>query len=103
MAGGGKDLSHFQCPTCGEDTGSLAALYMQVARQCLARLGETMEEYKRKHKLQQKHLRYLEQGEERWTQAWQQVSHSPHIILGTFGQSSSILGQKFGGAIVEQE
>ena len=47
--------------------------------------------------LQQKHLRYLEQVEEMGVRAQQKVSQLPHIILGTFGQSSYILGQKFGG------
>ena len=62
----------------------------------------TMEEYRRKHKLRQKHLRYLEQAEERRTQARQQVSQSHHIFLGTLGQSSSILGQKIRQTYREQ-
>ena len=85
-ADGGRTLH--QCRSCGLDCGTTAALYRHVAVQCLEQLGESLEEFRRKHKLQQKHLRYLEQAEERRAQARQQVTHSPHLILGTFGQSS---------------
>ena len=83
--GAGQDLSLHQCRSCGLDCGTTAALYRHVAVRCLEQLGETVEEFRRKHKLHQKHLRYLEQAEERRAQARQQVRHSPHIILGAFG------------------
>ena len=93
--GAGQDLSLHQCRSCGLDCGTTASLYRHVAVRCLARLGESMQEYRRKHQLQQHAARYQQRQEERRAQARQQVSQSPHLILGTFGQYSSMLGQKF--------
>ena len=68
----------------------------------LIQLGETMEEFRRKFRAQKDRVRYVQRLEERRAQVRGKVSPSPYIILGTFSQSSSILGWKFGGAIVEQ-
>ena len=87
-AGGGQNLSPNQCRSCGLDCGTTSSLYRHVAVRCLARLGESMHEYRRKHQLQQHAARYQQHLEQRRAQARQQVSQSPHLILGTFGQSS---------------
>ena len=90
-AGGGQDLGLHQCRSCGEDCGTTTGLYRHVAIRCLAQLGESMKEFKRKFQLQQHRARYKQRPEERRAQVRGKVSLSPHIILGTFGQSSSIL------------
>ena len=87
--GGGQDLH--KCRSCGEACGTTTNLYRHVAVRCLGQLGETMLEFKRKFQLQQHAARYKQRPEERRAQARGKVSLSPHIILGTFGQSSSIL------------
>ena len=87
--GGGQDLH--KCRSCGEACGTTIALYRHVAIRCLGQLGETMKEFRRKFQLQQHRARYQQRPEERRAQVRGKVCLSPHIILGTFGQSSSIL------------
>ena len=67
--GAGQDLSLHQCRSCGLDCGTTASLYRHVAVRCLAQLGESMDEYRRKHRLKSDHLRYLRQVEERRAKA----------------------------------
>ena len=63
-----------------------------------------MEEYRRKHQLQQHAARYQQHLEQRRAKARQQVSQSPHLILGTFGQYVTQFygksGQEQGGAVL---
>ena len=87
--GGGQDLH--KCRSCGEACGNTTALYRHVAVRCLGQLGETMQEFKKKFQLQQQRARYKQRPEERRAQARAKVSQPPRLILGTFGQSSSIL------------
>ena len=68
-AGAGQDLSLHQCRSCGLDCGTTASLYRHVAVRCLAQLGESMDEYRRKHRLKSDHLRYLRRVEERRAKA----------------------------------
>ena len=88
--GGGQDL--FQCRSCGLDTGTTTALYRHVAVRCLNQMGETMEQFRRKLRAQKDRVRYVQHLEERRAPVRGKVSPSHHIILGTFWQSSSILG-----------
>ena len=82
-AGGGQGLH--MCRYCGEDTGSTSALYRHVNVRCLARLGETMTQFKKKFRADQGKMRYRQRLEEMRVQARHKVSESPHLILWSFG------------------
>ena len=77
-AGGGQDLGLHQCRSCGEDCGSTTGLYRHVAVRCLIQLGESMDEFRRKHRLKCDQQRYLRQVEERRAQV-SESSHSRRI------------------------
>lgn len=66
-AGGGQDLH--VCRSCGEDTGSTTALYRHVEFRCLARLGETKHEFRRKFRAERDRVRYQQQIVERRSKA----------------------------------
>ena len=66
-AGGGHGLH--VCHSCGEDTGSTTALFRHVEFRCLAMLGESMNEFRRKFRAERDRVRYRQQIVERRARA----------------------------------
>ena len=74
--GGSQGLSLYQCPSCGKDTGSTAALYRHVDGRCPAQLGETMVVFRSKFRAKKDRVRYHQRLEEMRAQARHKVSES---------------------------